>query len=319
MMEAMAAGPLHRRPKSADVIEGGLGLLGSYCRRASFGPGSVLRQRRQHYSDMYVITSGSVSIDLEGGEGAPRHRCGPGSPIGEISFLRGCPATATVAAETAVDALVVDDATFTQLQSRQQERHTHIWRVLTEIAEQRANSEPRTSPIEQIEICLCRNKAMLESAQRLRYQVYVTELARTVPHADHARGLIEDELDRFGACFVAVENGETIGTVRLNLACRGAVGVLEHFYGMTQSPHHPRSTAISTKFMVRKTRRASSASLELLAAARRYLIRNGVKEVYFDAIPSLVRWYEAFGFRVIGPAFEHPENGPSFPMMSAMS
>jgi CRP-like cAMP-binding protein len=299
------------------MIGHGLRLLGSYCRRASFRPGSLLRQRRQHYSDMYVVTSGAVNIDLEAGEATSCNICGPGSPIGEIGFLRGCPATATVTADTTVDALVIDDAAFAQLQTRWQDGYACISRMLTEIAEQRVKSDP--SPANQIEVYLCRNKAMLESAQRLRYQVYVTELGRAVRHADHTQGLVGDELDRFGECFIAVENGETVGTLRLNLASRGSVGSLEQFYGMRDSPHHPNATAISTKFMVRQARRSSSASLELLSAARRYLARKGVKEVYFDSIPSLVRWYEAFGSRVIGPAFHHPENGPSYPMMRLVS
>lgn len=318
-MKAIAAHLRHRRPKTADIIGNGLRILSSYCRRASFRPGSLLRQRREHYSEMYVITSGAVSIDFEVGEDVLRNVCGPGSPIGEIGFLRGCPATATVAADTAVDALVIDDAAFAQLHSGCQDGHSLIWRILTDIAERRVKSKPHTSPTNEVEVYLCRNTAMLESAQRLRYQVYVTELGRTVPHANHMQGLIEDELDRFGDCFIAVENGETIGTLRLNLASRGPVGSLEEFYGMTDLPHHPSSTAISTKFMIRQARRGSSASLELLAAARRYLVRKGVKEVYFDSIPSLVRWYEAFGSRVIGPAFQHPENGPSYPMMRLVS
>jgi CRP-like cAMP-binding protein len=318
-MKAIATHRQHHGPQAADMFERGLRILGSYCRRASFRPGSSLRERREHYSDMYVITSGAVSIDLEAGGGVSRKICEPGSPIGEIGFLRGCPATATVAADTAVDALVVDDAAFAQLHCGWQDGHSLIWRMLTDIAERRAKSVPRTSTTDEAEVYLCRNKAMLESAQRLRYQVYVTELGRTVPHANHSQGLIEDELDRFGDCFIAVENGETIGTLRLNLASRGPVGTLEEFYRMTGSSHHPSSTAISTKFMVRQARRGSSASLELLAAARRYLVRKGVKEVYFDSIPSLVRWYEAFGSGVIGPAFHHPENGPSYPMMRRVS
>jgi CRP-like cAMP-binding protein len=321
VINAIAAHRQHRLSQFADIIEMGSGLRASHCRQATFGPGDLLRERRQHYSDMYVITSGTVGIDLEAGEGAPRRTCGPGSPIGEIGFLRGCPATATVAAETAVEAVVVDDATFAQFHSGRQTWHRHVRRLLTEIAEECVSSKPPAlgGPSDQIEVYLCRNSAMLESAQRLRYQVYVGELGRTVRHADHTQGLIEEELDHCGDCFIAVENGETVGTLRLNLSSRGALGPLEEIYGMTESPHHPKATAISTKFMVRKSRRGSSASIELLAAAGRYLIRNGIKEIYFDSIPSLVRWYQAFGSFVLGPTFEHPENGPSYPMMRALS
>ncbi len=285
----------------------------------------MLRQKGQHYTDMYLVTAGSVSVDLEAG-GAPRLKIlGAGSPIGEIGFLRGCPATATVAADTATDAFVIDDATFARLENEQHGWNAHFLRTLAEIAEERTSfnltylvpPNGQAQP-DNIEIFLCRSRAMLQSAQQLRYEVYVDELGRNSPYADHARKVIADELDDAGNTFVAVEAGETTGTMRVNLAFRGSIGALEELYGMKQSTHHPKATAICTKFIVKKSRRGSSASIRLLTAAGRYAVRNKIREIYIDCVPSLVQYYEAFGFRMIGPQFLHRENGPSHPMMKAL-
>ncbi len=64
--------------------------------------------------------------------------------------------------------------------------------------------------------------------------------------------MIADDLDIAGHTFLAVEKGEAIGTVRLNLCSEGAVGILEELYGMRASKHHPGGTAVCTKFIVKK-------------------------------------------------------------------
>ena len=69
-----------------------------------------------------------------------------------------------------------------------------------------------------IEVHLCRNKEMLERAKRLRYEVYCEELGRRSPYADHDKKVITDHLDATGHVFVAIEAGETIGTLRGNLS-----------------------------------------------------------------------------------------------------
>jgi predicted GNAT family N-acyltransferase len=166
-----------------------------------------------------------------------------------------------------------------------------------------------------IEVALCRDRAMLKSAQRLRYEVYCAEFGRRSPYADHARKLISDPLDRFGHTFIATEDGETIGTLRTNFSSEGPLGVLEKYYGMRASKHHPARTAICTKFIVKKSKRGSLAFLKLLTAWLEHVAENGISECYIDCTPNLLRFYERCEFVVCGAPFLHPENGLSFPMM----
>src|SRR5258708_17280825 len=97
--------------------------LASFCRKASFGPGDVIRRKGQHYNDMCLITEGCVDVFLEP-DGAPSSaiELGPGSPIGETGFLPGCRATGTVVARTAASAIIVDDGRRRQLQERDQKQ-----------------------------------------------------------------------------------------------------------------------------------------------------------------------------------------------------
>jgi predicted GNAT family N-acyltransferase len=296
-------------------------LLQSLCGQARFDPGAVLRERGQHYTNMYLLIDGRVEVDRKsGGNAAKLIASGALSPIGEISFLQGCPATATVIAKTATTALVIDDHTLARIEQDQPALLAHLLRKLASIAEERTSdnlifSASACISARAIDIFLCRNKDMLESAQRLRYDVYCRELGRCSPNADHERKIIADELDDSGHVFIAVEAGETIGTLRGNSPAESSLGILDDLYGMKTSVHYPRATAVCTKFIVKKSRRGSTAALRLIAAMVRFGLRRNIKECYIDSIPPLLPYYRAIGFTITGQQFLHRENGPSHPMM----
>ena len=156
---------------------------------------------------------------------------------------------------------------------------------------------------------------MLLRAQQLRYEVYCQELKRESPYSDHEKRTISDPLDDFGYTFLAVEGGQTIGTLRVNLAREGSLGVLEELYGMRQSANYPDAIAVCTKFIVRKSRRGGAAATKLISAAVRCGLERGVRDCYIDCVPTLLPYYKALGFTVAGREFFHRENGPSIPMV----
>ncbi len=297
--------------------------LQPFCRNTRFAPGEVVRKQGQHYRDMYVITDGSVEVDRATRRTSTKVvRSGAGCPIGEIGFLRGWAATATVTTQTAVDALVIDDPTLSRLEREQPAVAAELLRRLAEIAEDRTSDNLTfvSGAFDQrrdqaIDVYLCRNDQMLRSAQRLRYEVYCHELGRDSPFADHENKIITDDLDRFGHTFIAMEAGETIGTLRTNLSFEGPLGVIEELYGMRASPHHPQATAVCTKFIVKKARRGSLAAFKLISSVVQTGRQDNIMECYIDCVPTLLRFYEALGFTVCGPQFFHRENGPSHPMV----
>lgn len=292
-------------------------LLRKSCALKRFAPGEILREQGQHYRDMFLIADGSVAVELPAGPVLLR----TGSPVGEIGYLKGLAATATVTAHSDTDAIVIDDATLERLDREQPALAVQLLRYLADTAEERishnlthAAGAGRFGNPRAIEVFLCRDDDMLERARRLRYEVYCEELGRNSPNADHGRKIIADDLDRFGNTFIAVEGGETIGTIRGNISFEGPLGILQELYGMAQSPHHPHGTSVVTKFVVRKAKRGGLASFKLISALTRFGLRNSMKECYIDSIPSLLHYYKALGFTVAGEKFFHRENGPSIPM-----
>src|SRR5262249_48056987 len=194
----------------ADLIDSK--LLQSFCREICFEPGAVLRRKGHHYREMYLLTHGCVDIDRGEGRGAAKLASSDvGSPIGEIGFLRGSAAIATVTATTPTGALVIDDPTLARLEREQPAMTARLLRGLAEVAEERTSYNLVLTPSawlhdsrRAVDVHLCRSKEMLESAQQLRYQVYCRELRRRSPHADHERGVISDHLDETGHTFIAV-------------------------------------------------------------------------------------------------------------------
>lgn len=296
--------------------------VGRYAREYPFAPGDTLRQKGHFYSFMFVLTEGEVEILVGGGR--PNEQpivAGRGAPVGEISFLTGRPATATVRARTPCRALGIDDTTLRDIEKNDPAFLTELYRHLADIGEGRESFNLNFFPKELVEepptkivIRLARDPERILAAQRLRYEVYCVELGRVSPYADHDRRVIADDLDSFGHVFVAYDGEEAIGTLRSNAGWQGDLGILEDLYGMKFSPHHPRYTSVTTKFIVRKTNRQTQTSFHLMRTAIEYAEHERCRESYIDCIPSLLLFYKALGFEECGPAFLHRENGRSLPL-----
>jgi CRP-like cAMP-binding protein len=297
-------------------------LLQAYCRRVQFAPGDVLRQKGQFYRDMYLVTGGEVEVDLGTGHGSKPTITLTAGPIGEIGFLSGRAATATVTVRQPAMALVLDDPSLDRIERERPPLAARLLHYLAETQQERTSFNLTVTSFEgvaadesTIDVFLCRDEAMLTSAKRLRYEVYCVELGRHSPFADHEARIISDPLDVFGTTFIAVADGETIGTLRSNVSREGDLGHLEDVYGMRKSPHHPEATAICTKFAIRRSHRGSSAATRLISAMVGLGLRTGVKACYIDSIPDLIPYYRALGFAPSGRAFLHRENGLSRPMV----
>jgi CRP-like cAMP-binding protein/predicted GNAT family N-acyltransferase len=297
--------------------------LQALCSEVTFAQGDALRLKGQHYKNMYVIVDGEVEITLEKkGKASAVLALQRGSPIGEISFLTGRPATANVVARTTTRALVIDDAVVARIERERPEFAASLYRRLADVAEGRQsfnlvffedeNSPKATHP--PVEIRLCRNSQMLHDAQRIRYEVYCEELGRTSPFADVQQRIIADDLDTFAHVLLALEGETAIGTMRLNRAKEGPLGAIEQIYGMPTSPHHPECTSVCTKFIVKKSHRYGQASFRLMSTSLQMGLLHGIKSCYIDCIPSLLPFYMSLGFRQSAAAFLHRENGRSVPL-----
>lgn len=295
----------------------------AYCREAAFAPGAVLRTKGLLSIDMYLLTDGEVEVSVErNGQPGAIATAQRGAPIGEIGFLTGVPATATVTAKTESRALYIDDPTWREIERSEPALAVELYRTLAEVAEGRQSYNLRflaageaPQPDITSKVVLCRTPEQLLEAQRIRYEVYCEELGRTSPFADPEKRVIADDLDETGHVLLALENEAPIATLRMNMARHGPLGLLTELYGMAQSPHHPEDTAIVTKFIVRKDHRVGQSSFRLMTTALEMAQRYGIRQCFMDCVLELQPFFTSLGFTQSGPPFLHRENGRSYPLV----
>jgi len=297
-------------------------LLADFCKEVTFAAGDKLRVKGLLSIDMYLLTKGEVDISLDNaGSASTRFTAGRGSPIGEIGFMTGVPATATVTAKTDVGALYIDNSAWRDFERRMPALAVAFYRQLAEIAEGRRShnllfleNQRQPRPNVATEIVLCQRPDQLLEAQRIRYQIYCEELGRTSPYADPVRRTIADDLDVTGHVLLALENGAPVATMRMNRSRDRGLGILEDLYCMTQSANHPEATGVCTKFIVKGEHRFGQVAFKLMATAVEMAQRYEVKDCFMDCTPQLRPLFMSLGFAQSGPPFLHHENGRSHPL-----
>jgi GNAT superfamily N-acetyltransferase len=145
---------------------------------------------------------------------------------------------------------------------------------------------------------------------RLRYRIYVEELARMQRHANVGSRTVEEPLDRNARLFAAFEGKRLIGTVRTNYAWLGDLGYYEQLYEMQRiGPAHPRQTSVTTKLLVLPEARNKLVAVRLAVATYRQALKDGVLFDFIDVYPARIPFFERLGYRVHLPRAEHPEYG----------
>jgi hypothetical protein len=297
------------------------GYLLGQCAQVEFSAGEAVHRAGHRYQEMYVVVAGHLQSYPES-EDCETQTFLPGAAIGDLGFLGGYQARADVIARTQVRVLVVNENTFSKMETEDRQLAVHFRRLLASITRERespacdvAAVSAGIASVGNINVLLCRDESMMLQAQRLRYSVYCDELGRDPPEADHSRRIISDTLDEFSHTFIALEGGEAIGTLRTTLAGEGPLGILEDLYGMTNSVLYPAATALCTKFYIKKSKRRSPAFLQLGRAWLEDAVSRGIRECFLGAVPSLAAMYKVLGFRPAAPRFYHLGDGPSDPMV----
>lgn len=289
-------------------------------RKVAFIAGETLRHKGAFAPDMLLITSGMVDCILS--EADEVHlSVGPDTIVGEIGFLTGKGANATLRAIEPVQALSLDSSALQRLQREAPTVAADVLRHLARLMQSRtaqnqdllAEVEPRDEG--GFEIVRCSTLDQLRIAQRVRYDVYCLEFGRTSPNADPDEGTITDELDANGTSFIAYHDGQAVGTVRVNLGRDGEFGVLSDLYGMAGTPFAIDESSIITKYAIREAYRGSSAYIRLFAAIGTFVHASGASAIFIDCVPELARFYATMGFTRTAEDFVHYENGLSVPLV----
>ncbi|TGM02430.1 GNAT family N-acetyltransferase [Leptospira jelokensis] len=150
----------------------------------------------------------------------------------------------------------------------------------------------------------------------LRYDIYFQEMNRVQEYADHTTKMIKEPFDETGHLFLAeTEEGEIIGTVRINFRKDGSLEC-EDLYEMDLfRPFYPDKVSMSTKLMVKREYRHTAAASMLCMKIYEHARENGIVIDFIDTNPHLVRLYNQVGYRMYKKNIHHPEYGIVIPMV----
>ncbi len=151
---------------------------------------------------------------------------------------------------------------------------------------------------------------------RFRYTVYVEEMKREQHYADHAEKIIREPLDENADLFGIWNNGDCVGTVRMNFSDRSDLGYYPDLYSMNMvGDYHPNHTCITTKLMIAKPYRKLGLVIALGKALYHHARSRGKEFDFIDANDYLLPYYNALGYRRYTDDITHPEYGKVTPLV----
>lgn len=283
----------------------------------TFAPDEVLRQKGDFAPDMLLITKGRVDCILPDVD-ATHVTVGPDTIVGEIGFLTGQGATATLRALGPVEALSLDASALQRLQRQTPaiaaDVLRHLARLLQNRSEQNATLMAETSPeVDGVEVLRCSTLDQRRIAQRLRYDVQCLENGRVSEFADRAEGTIADDLDSTGTSFIATLGGQAIGTMRVNFG-RDREGVLPGLYSSADAQVSLEDRAFISATAIPQAYQTAPTIRHLIAAIATFAEASGTKVLFADCAPEWEGVYNAIGFRRSAANFVHADRGVSVPM-----
>lgn len=151
-----------------------------------------------------------------------------------------------------------------------------------------------------------------EAVERLRYRVYVNEMDKPYPHADHVRQRLSDPLDDVSLILGAFDGDGLFGTVRSTSAKER---ILQELYGTPLQLNdwvdvEPSSLLVCSRLTVEpRMRRTLRASLALMCGMYFFGREQDISVCLCSTAAPLVGFFKHFGFRPYGLPFTDPDSG----------
>lgn len=169
----------------------------------------------------------------------------------------------------------------------------------------------------QSEIKLAVSPEERAAVYRFRYAVYIDEMGKDFPFADHDRRLLKDELDESAQIYCVSSEGEIAATLRLNLLADCPVpALLREGYALDRfSTLAPNQISLTSRLMVAPKFRQSLILGRFLNHVYGVARDAGVRADFCYCAPWLVLLYEYLGYRQYKENFEDPSVGYRIPLV----
>ena len=176
-----------------------------------------------------------------------------------------------------------------------------------------------------VHVVLAQSQEEREEIFALRYEIYVEEMGKSPPEADHRYRLIHDSLDPVARLYgLRNPEGKLVGTLRLNLLgdlddpdsqlgvmAKALLPVLEHVSW--------KSISFTSRLMLHAACRGGTALGLLFNRCYGDAIQAGIRLDACHANPGLVELYEQLGYRRFCSGADWPGIGYQVPMLLALN
>jgi predicted GNAT family N-acyltransferase len=158
----------------------------------------------------------------------------------------------------------------------------------------------------------------MEKMLALRYRIYIQELKKALPWADHEGGRLPDPHDTKAATHFMVSRlgGQLVGCARLHLGTSIPEEILDAMQIADFVRRDNYRCGYVSKLMVERSLRGKGASVLMMMRMIEHGAAAGGQYALFHCNPKLVRLYEKFGFQRFGHPFEQPHVGAQVPMIN---
>lgn len=143
-----------------------------------------------------------------------------------------------------------------------------------------------------------------------RYRIYEQEMRRNDQYSDHTRKIITDPLDAHAYNIAAVNNGEIVGSVRVNFCADGDPGFYREFYELESvGADYPDKVSFSTRIMVAPNFRRGVLPIQISVECFKLGLERRVKWCFCDCNAHLKPFFLKLGYDVQNPSKKHPSFG----------
>ena len=176
-----------------------------------------------------------------------------------------------------------------------------------------------------VRVVLAQSQEEREEIFALRYEIYVEEMGKSPPEADHCHRLIRDSLDPAARLYgLRNPEGKLVGTLRLNLL--GDLDDPESQLGVMAKALLPvldhvswKSISYTSRLMLQAAFRGGTALGLLFNRCYGDAIQAGSRLDACHANPGLVELYEQLGYRRFCSGADWPGIGYQVPMLLALN
>ena len=158
--------------------------------------------------------------------------------------------------------------------------------------------ETQTASRESFALNVSRADKSLEEIARFRYDIYIREMQLPLPGVDHDLGLLADSLDLLATHITACQDGQLVGTVRLNFNM-----VPSSLKTALEIDNLPRPFVYCSRLCIVNSCRGSALVNQLTRASFDIFHQMNAQVAICHCYPHLLKLYKRSGFEPYAKPF----------------